>query len=396
MQTDIKVNTVNIQNQGTRFMRSLTWGAFFLLPVVLFAGADTVASRLAYELVSRYTPYTAGSEVLDLESLAAHEAEFLAKAWWHSPEQLRAERAEDDLPLAGLRLALDAGHIGGAWAHWEWRNFRMAESDAWVREGELVLEVAKRVRARLTRLGAEVTLLRETCHPLNPKTFMDYWALAAAELPAPPTELTLLAQVQYAEAIRNRAIHLAIVTGEIAERARIVNEVIQPDALLSLHINAAAWPAGDTQQLVDGDHAHVLIFGCLSASELARQQAQLEKKLLNGSGPIEVSLGASLANSLAMGTALPPSDYKGLNAIRINADVPHLWARNLMLLRLVDCPSVLLEPYIANSQSSYARIQQALRARALHMPLPQDDILIEYADAVVAGILQAYGPSAPL
>jgi N-acetylmuramoyl-L-alanine amidase len=392
MSADIYVNTVNLKYIATRLLRSSKWG-FLLLPLVLVAGAeDSLSSRLAYDLATRYTPYAAGSQVLDLDLLAAREAAIRSGAWWHSPQQIRSARAQDDLPLAGLRLAIDAGHIGGAWAHWEWRNFRMAESDAWVREGELVLEVSQRVRAQLSRLGAEVTLLRESCHPLNPKTFLDYWELAAAELPAPP-ELTLLAQVQYAEAIRNRAIHLAIVTGEIAERARLVNEVIQPDALLSLHINAAAWPAGDTRQLVDGDHAHVLIFGCLSASELARQQAQLEKKLLNGSGPIEASLGAALASSLASATKLPASDYKGRNAIRFNADAPYLWARNLMLLRLVDCPSVLLEPYIANSHTSYARLQKALKARALHQPLPPDDILIEYTEAVVAGILSTYGPS---
>jgi len=136
-----------------------------------------------------------------------------------------------------------------------------------------------------------------------------------------------------------------------------------------------------------------LIFGCLSAQELAspRQQAQLAKKLTNCSGPIEVELGSALGRALAEATGLPASDYEGHNAIRIDPEVPELWARNLMLLRLVDCPTVLLEPYIANSQASYALIQKALAARAIHAPLPEDDILIEYADAVVDGVLRVYG-----
>jgi hypothetical protein len=50
----------------------------------------------------------------------------------------------------------------------------------------------------------------------------------------------------------------------------------------------------------------------------------------------------------------------------------------------------LMEPYITNSHSSYARIQKALRAREYHEPLPADDILVEYADAVVTGVLRAY------
>jgi hypothetical protein len=186
---------------------------------------------------------------------------------------------------------------------------------------------------------------------------------------------------------------LAVVTGELAERARVVNEVIQPDALISLHINAAAWPKGDSQKLVAADHAHVLIFGCLSAQELATpaQRERLVKKITNGSGAVEAVLGAALGSALAEAPGLPASEYEGNNAIRIDSAVPSLWARNLMLLRLVDCPAVLMEPYIANSQKPYARIQEALRARQYHEPLPADDILVEYADAVVKGVLWAYG-----
>ncbi|MFT5836875.1 MAG: N-acetylmuramoyl-L-alanine amidase [Candidatus Azotimanducaceae bacterium] len=347
--------------------------------------------QLAYELATRYTPYADGAAALDLERLANLESEI----WWRTPETIRADRSADDRPLAGLHLALDPGHIGGVWAEWEWRNFRIAEDDFWVREGELVLEVAQHIRAQLTRLGAQVTLLRESHQPINPKTFIDYWPIAAAELQR-PSELTLQAQVDHARAVRNRAVQLAVVLDEIAERARVVNQVIQPDALISLHINAARWPEspeGDTQQLVESDHAHVLIFGCLSQQELAvpLQQAQLAKKLINGSGAIEVELGTKLGQALAEATGQPASDYEGKNAIRINADVPYLWARNLMLLRLVDCPSVLMEPYIANSESSYVRIQKALAARAVHAPLAADDILVEYTEAVVAGILQTYG-----
>jgi len=354
------------------------------------------ADQIAYQLTTRYTPYAEGAAVLDVELLAEQNAE----SWWLTPEAMRANRrtvadagTAFDLPLAGLHLALDPGHIGGDWAQWEARNFRITQDDYWVREGELVLEVAQRVRSALTRLGAEVTLLRESCQPINPKTFIDYWPEVKAEL-TPRGELTLKAQLEHALAVRNRSIRLAVVTGELAERAREVNQVIRPDALISLHINAAPWPEGETLQLVDSEHMHVLIFGCLSEAELAspRQQAQLAKKLTNGSAAIEVTLGTALASALAEATSLPASDYQGRNAIRLDPAVPYLWARNLMLLRLADCPTVLLEPYIANAKKSYVRIQQALSARHYHAPLPADDILIEYADAVVAGVLRVYGP----
>lgn len=344
--------------------------------------------QIAYDLATRYTPYVDSAGVLDVELLAERSGE----AWWRSPDVMRASRRADDLPLAGLHLALDPGHIGGDWAPWEWRNFRISEDDFWVREGELVLAVAQHVRARLVTLGAEVTLLRESFQPINPKTFVEYWPIAAGQLQR-PSDVSLRVQLEHALAVRNRAVRLAVVSGEIAERARVVNQVIRPDALISLHINAAAWPAGETLQLVETNHAHVLIFGCLSAQELAspRQQEQLITKLTNGSGPIEAVLGAAFGRALAEATGLPPGDYEGRNAIRLDASVPYLWARNLMLLRLVDCPSILLEPYIANSHSSYARLQKALATRAVCAPPAADDILIEYADAVVEGVIRTYG-----
>lgn len=350
--------------------------------------AQGVPEGIAYQLATRYTPYADAAFWLDPEQLAQQSAE----AWWSTPEAIRADRPAGALPLAGLHLALDPGHIGGVWAAWEGRQFRMADQDHWVREGELVLEVAQRVRVRLVALGAEVTLLRESAHPLNPKRPVDYWALAAAALEAPPAN-NLVAQIDHALAVRNRAVNMAIVSGELAERARLVNELIRPDALISLHINAAPWPGGASRQLVDSDHAHVLIFGSLSPAELAmpRQQAQLIKKLGNGSGPIEAILGAALGQALIEASGLPASDYEGEIATRINPSVPSLWARNLMLLRLVDCPVILLEPYIANSHSSYARLQKALSIRASQEPLPEDDILIEYAAAVVDAILRVYG-----
>lgn len=333
--------------------------------------------QIAYELSTRYTPYADVAAVLDLGKIAS--------------KTVAEARNPFDRPIASLHLALDPGHVGGIWAEWEWRNFRISKEDYWIREGELVLEVAQRIRTRLTNLGAEVTLLREDYQPINPMNFIDYWPLAAAEK-MPPTELSLKSQLDHALKVRNHAIRLAIVRGEIAERARLVNEVIRPDVLISLHINAAEWPDGDRDQLVDGDHAHVLIFGCLSETELAspNQQIRLLEKLSNGSGTVEAQLGAALGSALIETTGLPASDYQGHNAIRIDPEVPSLWARNLMLLRLVDCPTVLMEPYITNSHSSYARIQKALRAREYHETLPSDDILVEYADAVVTGVLRAY------
>jgi hypothetical protein len=253
------------------------------------------------------------------------------------------------------------------------------------------------VRVELEELGAEVSLLREGTVPLNPKPPEAYFSEAAARV-EPPEDISLAALVDYGRALQRSMLRLHAVTGELAERARLVNEEIRPDALLSLHINAAPWPAGGEGEasyvLVDSNHTHVLIFGCLSDAELSvpLQRKQMRTKMTNGSGKIERRLGGALAESLGEVTSLPPSKYGGRNAIRLEGETPYLWARNLMLLRYVECPVVLLEPYIANSKGTYPRIQQALQTRHAGKQPEEDDILVEYARAVVRGVIRVYGP----
>lgn len=344
------------------------------------------------EMNKRYGPYADWATQLDLEQIEAAEAE----NWWRSPAVIRHRREEPALPLNGLHLALDPGHIGGEWAEVEGRDFKIDPGDFAVREGELVLEVARRVRARLVELGAEVTLLRDGIYPLNPKSPDDYFS-SAAERIGPPDEISWAALVDYGLALRRLMNRMSIVSGELIERARIVNEEVRPDALISLHINAAPWPLDEKGQvrheLVDSNHTHVLIFGCLSDAELAvpLQREQLIVKMINGSASIERDLGQALGISLGKASALPPSNYAGKNATRLDGHTPYLWARNLLLLRYVQCPVVLLEPYIANSKEAYPRIQAALKNRQFGKAPAEDDILLEYADAVVEGILAVYG-----
>ena len=120
-----------------------------------------------------------------------------------------------------------------------------------------------------------------------------------------------------------------------------------------LHINAAPGRSRTAEQrrLLAGNHLHVLVFGCVSAAELQRPgpRAQLLRKLHNGSGPEELVLATALAESLAAATGLPASEYGGSHARRPLPSEPYVWARNLMLLRRVECPVVLLEPYVAKS-----------------------------------------------
>ena len=114
---------------------------------------ESIEAGLAYQLTTRYAPYANWESFIDIGLVANHESE----KWWSSPEEMRARRNKGSLPLAGLHLAIDPGHIGGIWAESESRSFRISEDDYWVREGELVLEVAKEAEIQLVQLGAKVT-----------------------------------------------------------------------------------------------------------------------------------------------------------------------------------------------------------------------------------------------
>src|SRR2546425_291980 len=65
---------------------------------------------------------------------------------WHPAKSLPP--AKEQRPLAGLRIALDPGHLGGKWAKMEERWFKVDDSRP-VQEGDLALRVARLLASRL-------------------------------------------------------------------------------------------------------------------------------------------------------------------------------------------------------------------------------------------------------
>jgi hypothetical protein len=310
-----------------------------------------------------------------------HPARFWKTREEHSPQPGR--------PLAGLRIAIDPGHLGGSYAQMEARWFRIGWSRP-VEEGEMTLIVAKLLKERLEQLGAEVWLTRTAN---GPTTGMRPGNLRKAAV----TSLSEEGVAPLGERLQKEAERLFYRVAEIRNRARLVNERLRPDLVICLHFNAEEWGNPARPSLTDKNHLHLLLSGAMSREELAHEDERftLLMKLLGGTHAEELGASDAVARSLAEATGLEPFTYHNAKAIPASSSNPYLWIRNLLANRLFECPVVYCEPYVMNSRPVFTRIQLGDyqgRRNIGGRELPS--IYREYADAVARGLAEYYGRGA--
>ena len=313
---------------------------------------------------------------------------------WRAAAQLPAASA--DKPLAGLRIALDPGHLGGVWARMEERFLQVGESRPVV-EGEMTLRVAKLLAPKLRELGAEVTSVRDALEPTTPLRPETLRAAARAELlvqgiDAPRENYDGPNDPGRAQTVQAESELLFYRNAEIRQRADLVNAKLQPDLVICLHFNAEAWGDPLKPEFVPRNHLHVLVHGCYAADELRFDDQRFEMlvKLLNRSHAEELAVSESVAGALAAATQLPPYEYTTGNAIR-TGEGRYVWARNLLASRLYQAPVVFLEPYVMNSEPVWERVQAGDYDGEFPLAgAPRRSIYREYADAVVEGLREYY------
>ena len=297
----------------------------------------------------------------------------------------REERSpQPSRPLAGLRIAIDPGHLGGSYAQMEARWFRIGNSRP-VAEGEMTLIVAKLLKQRLEAMGAEVWMTRTKNGPttsLRPGNFKK------AAIPSLQDEGVALTS----ERLQHEAERLFYRVGEIRNRAALINTRIRPDLVVCLHFNAEEWGNPAKPTLTDQNHLHLLLSGAMSGGELQHEDERLTMlvKLLSGSHREELGASESVARSLASATGLPPFTYHGSKAISASSN-SYLWIRNLLANRLFECPVVYCEPYVMNSRAVFNRIQLGDYTGYRNVGGTQlPSIYREYADAVAQGLADYY------
>ena len=303
------------------------------------------------------------------------------KRYWRAPSELPAT-TKPDKPLAGYRIALDPGHIGGAWARLEQRFFQIGD-DPPVQEGDMVLLVARLLKDRLEARGAEVSLIRSKAEPVTRLRPGDVEAYTKKMLAASGWTKDIPPEVL--ESARNRVF---AVNAEIRARAALVNHKLKPDLVLALHFNGEPWGSPDSPVFSDKNHHHVLVYGNVETWEWAQDDVRFETmlKLLQRTHEVETSLGKTSALGLAKATGLPAFIYKGDNA-RPACDTGYVWARNLLASRIYQCPVVYLEPHVMNHKLTYQRIQAgAYEGKREFDGSKRANIFAEYADATAEAV----------
>ena len=262
---------------------------------------------------------------------------------WKNRASLSPSRS---LPLQGLHIALDPGHIGGSYASIEQRESKWG--DAIIQEGTMTLLTAKTLAPMLEKLGASVTLVRTKLEPVTKKTSEDF---------SDP--------------------RLFYRTSEIRARARLVNESIKPDLVVCLHFNGSASRTPEPLQ-----HFHIILNGTYAADEIAHEDErfQMLQRLLSGTIIEEVPLAREIAGACNDILKLPAYKYRpNLPTAQNVANHPNLWARNLLANRLYQCPVIFMEPYVMNSSTFITRFKQN-----------PEEIYREYARAVADGLTRYY------
>jgi hypothetical protein len=299
-------------------------------------------------------------------------------------------------PLSDLKIALDPGHIGGAYARMEERflSFQPGES---IQEGDMSLVTAQVLAERLRALGATVSLVRDKLEPVTEQRPQDFQPLAKqflkeAGIPEPVLSYEGLEGDAKALTVQWQTEKLFYRVSEIHARGAKVNGQIQPDVVLCLHFNAEAWGPAHAPQFSPMNHFHVLVNGCYSPGELEQQDVRFEmfSRIFQRIYREEVPLAGAVAGGMARVTGLPAYIYTTPNARRAGAN-PYVYARNLLANRLYQCPVVYLEPYVMNHEETYRRLLLGhYVGRTLIAGRLQTSPMEDYVRGIVDGLMNYY------
>ena len=287
--------------------------------------------------------------------------------WFRTPAEFRAEVHPPELPLQGLRVAIDPGHIGGSWAEMEERSTRYKGSPP-VREGDLNLITSRILKDELTKMGAIVFAVRDSTDPVTPYRPRDFMPEAreilvdqsphGAKLRGfPPDKLNLL----FGHRVNELADFLFYRCSEIIERGNRIRDSFVPDVTVTLYIDAT--PGSGRGRLTSADDNIFFVHGAYTRAEMEdpEMQRRCVYKMVEGSSDIETEVASAIAGVFFDKTHLGPVKYGDSATTRIVLPGnSYVVARNLAANREYDGPVVCTEPYFMNNGSSISVCWRAI------------------------------------
>jgi hypothetical protein len=306
--------------------------------------------------------------------------------------------AGSNLPLAGLRVVIEPADIGGRWAEMEDRSVDF-HGYGRINEGDLNLMVGRLLRDKLTQCGATVFLVRDRAEPVLP--------IKPDELLGPAEQILRTQPLSLPESFRRRTAHLQAdnpaqlriaaellltKTLETRVRAALVRRSFTPDVTIVIQHDAT--PDSAEGGFVSINRNIFFVHGAYTPAELnePEQRFRLFTKLLEDTTPVEAMVAAAIAARFKAVTGFPPVSYgDSANTRLVLPGNPSVVARNLEFNREHDGPVVVTEPYFMNQRETLARLLAGdYPGRRVVAGKLQISIFQEYADCVVAGLLDAY------
>ena len=318
---------------------------------------------------------------------------------YRTPAAFRALRKPNSTakPLDGLRIAIDPGHIGGAWGQIEDRSTYYAGIGR-IQEGDMNTVTAKILEKQLTDLGASVFLTRHDMNPVTTVRPADLTDEALALLVAWRPDWAAIPPEKRKAAL---ATHIAFTTHllferkyEFLARAEKVRENFSPDITLVLYINAT--PSSGWGHLIGVNQNIFFVEGAYEAEEIGadEQRERLVYKVLDRVTPVEYEVAASIARAFTRITGFKPVGYGDTKSTRlIDPNNFYVVARNLGAARQQDGPVVTAEPYFMNNRIVAQRLVAGdYEGERTFGGQTCKSFFREYADGVVEGLLASYGP----
>lgn len=289
--------------------------------------------------------------------------------YWRTPAEM-GPVTDAARPLAGVRISIDPGHIGGYWAQIEERSFS-PDAGIPIREGNHSLQTAQLLKPELERLGAVVSMVRTKLEPVTDKRPEDYRSQTVT---------------------RREAEKIFYRDSEFNARARRINEELKPDLVLCLHFNADGWGGPGNPVFSPVNHFHMIVHGCATEDEFALDDQRLEilHRMVEGAHLEEIAIARPLARSMMAATGLPAYAYSDRASARQVAPEP-VWARNLGMNRRYRCPVVLFEPWVMNNAVTAARLRAGDYEGEMEFSgQKHHSIYREYVDGILAGLREYY------